>query len=59
MAKNTGHTYRKGSVDNRTQLKHPSNPNFSIKRNATTGEFMSVKKGDYKGVAHEIDDRRK
>lgn len=59
MAKNTGNGTRRGSVKDRTQLKHPSNPKHSIKRDANTGLFMSGMKGVYKGVAKEIDDRRK
>ena len=59
MAKNTGNGTRKGSVTGRTQIKHPSNPEHSIKRNADTGKFMSGMKGVYKGVAQEVDDRRK
>lgn len=58
MAKNTGLSTRRGSVTARTQMKHPSNPNHSLKRNATTGQFMSGMKGSYKGVAQEVDKRR-
>jgi hypothetical protein len=59
MAKNTGDDYRIGSVKDRTQLQHPTAPDHSIKRNTNTGQFMDVKKGDFKGVAHEVDKRRK
>lgn len=59
MATNTGDNYRNGSVKDRTQLEHPKDPDLSIKRNTDTGQFMSVKQGDYKGVAHEKDGRRK
>lgn len=59
MAKNTGRSTRRGSVTARTQMKHPSNPKHSLKRDATTGQFMSGMKGVYKGVAQEVDDRRK
>lgn len=58
MAKNTGRNTRRGSVIGRTQIKHPSNPEHSIKRNANTGQFMSGMKGSYKGVAQEVDSRR-
>ncbi|CAM3984051.1 hypothetical protein PSAR109036_02815 [Psychrobacter arenosus] len=58
MAKNTGRSTRKGSVNNRTQMIHPSNPAHSLKRDASTGQFMSGMKGSYKGVAHEVDKRR-
>lgn len=59
MAKNTGDGYRKGSVNDRTQNKAPNrNP---IKRDTDTGKIVDQKmtKGDYKGVAHEPDRRRK
>jgi hypothetical protein len=59
MATNTGKDHRIGSVKNRTQLEHPKNPDFSIKRNTGDGRFMNVKEGDFKGVAHEKDHRRK
>lgn len=58
MAKNTGRSTRRGSVTARTQMKHPSSPKHSLKRNATTGQFMSGMKGSYKGVAQEVDSRR-
>ena len=58
MAKNTGHNTRRGLVTARTQMKHPSNPKHSLKRDATTGQFMSGMKGSYKGVAQEVDSRR-
>jgi len=59
MATNTGNGHRIGSVKDRTQLPHPKSPDHSIKRDATTGQFMDVKEGDFKGVAHEKDGRRK
>ncbi len=58
MAKNTGRGTRKGSVNSRTQLKHPKNSTHSIKRDTTTGRFMNVTKGSFKGVAKEVDKRR-
>ncbi len=58
MAKNTGRNTRRGSVTARTQMNHPSNPKHSLKRDATTGQFMSGMKGNYKGVAQEVDKRR-
>jgi len=65
MAKNTGEGHRKGSVDNRTQIKNPKTDEF-VKRNQDPnseheGEFMDVKEDDekFKGVAEEPDDRRK
>ncbi len=59
MATNTGKNTRKGAVKERTQFPHPNNPNHFLKRNRETGQIMSGKKDDYKGVAHEIDKRRK
>ena len=60
MAKNTGQNYRKGSVDNRTQTHNPKNDTW-VKRDTNTGRFKDVKSGGtpFKGVAKEIDDRRK
>lgn len=60
MAKNTGKDYRKGSVDNRTQLDlDPENGKF-VKRDMTNGRFMDIKEDDkpFKGVAQEPDARR-
>lgn len=60
MAKNTGKNYRKGSVDNRTQLDlDPENGKF-VKRDTTSGRFMDLKEDDkpFKGVAEEPDERR-
>lgn len=60
MAKNTGNGFRKGSVDNRTQFYNHSNQTW-YKRDVSTGQFMDGKSdGDrFKGVAKEVDDRRK
>ena len=65
MATNTGKGYRKGSVDNRTQVKNEKTGKY-IKRNRDAdseqdGEFMEVKKDGepFKGVAVEPDERRK
>ena len=60
MAKNTGNNYRKGSVDNRTQTHNPKT-NRWVKRDVDTGRFMDQKsnKTPFKGVAKEVDDRRK
>ena len=57
-AKNTGEGFRRGSVDNRTQVKAP-NGNY-VKRDAGTGRFMDQKSGGkpFKGVAREKDGRR-
>jgi hypothetical protein len=60
MAKNTGDGYRKGSVTDRTQVQNPQNGNYT-KRDTTTGRFIDQKQGGtpFKGVAKEVDDRRK
>lgn len=59
MAKNTGDGFRRGSVDNRTQVQNSRNGNFT-KRDTDTGRFMDQKTsgGSFKGVAHEKDGRR-
>lgn len=60
MAKNTGKNYRKGAVDNRTQLDlDPKNGKF-VKRESKTGQFMDLKEDNkpFKGVAEEPDERR-
>ncbi len=60
MAKNTGKDFRKGSVDDRTQLDlDPKNGKF-VKRDTTTGRFMDIKEDDkpFKGVAEEPDKRK-
>ena len=59
MAKNTGRNFRRGSVDNRTQTYNPQN-NTWVKR-GPDGTFMDVKSGGkpFKGVAKEVDDRKK
>ena len=60
MAKNTGEGFRRGSVDDRTQVHNPQIDRW-IKRDADTGKFMDQKAdGDpFKGVAKEPDGRRK
>ncbi|HEB4094222.1 TPA: hypothetical protein RZ058_005187 [Enterobacter cloacae] len=60
MAKNTGDGYRKGSVTDRTQVQNPQNGNYA-KRDTTTGRFIDQKQDGtpFKGVAKEVDDRRK
>ena len=59
MAKNTGNGFRRGSVDNRTQVQNPKNGNWT-KRDTETGRFMGQKQDGepFKGVAKEVDDRR-
>ncbi|EBS6869717.1 hypothetical protein JMJ84_18890 [Salmonella enterica subsp. salamae] len=60
MARNTGDGYRKGSVTDRTQVQNPQNGNYT-KRDTTTGRFIDQKQDGtpFKGVAKEVDDRRK
>jgi hypothetical protein len=65
MAKNTGKGFRKGAVDNRTQVENPKTTDWT-KRNEDPkskheGEFMDNKQGGkpFKGVAKEPDKRRK
>lgn len=59
MAKNTGMDYRKGSVNDRTQVQNPQNNNWT-KRNTDNGRFMDQKTdgSPFKGVAKEKDGRR-
>ena len=59
MATNTGKGHRVGSVRDRTQTKTPSG-NY-VKRDRGTGRFMAQKQDGkpFKGVAKEVDRRRK
>jgi hypothetical protein len=60
MATNTGQGFRKGSVDDRSQLDlDPKNGKF-VKRDDKTGEFVDLKEDDkpFKGVAQEPDGRK-
>jgi hypothetical protein len=56
MAKNgiSGDGHRNGAVKGRSQTYNPKT-NQWVKRNATTGEFMSVKQNGmpYKGISKE------
>jgi len=61
MATNTGKGFRKGSVDDRSQLNlDPKNGKF-VKRDLETGQFIDIKEDDkpFKGVAEEPDKRHK
>lgn len=60
MAKNTGRGFRRGSVDNRSQTYNPKIEKW-VERDTTTGQFKNVKQDGepFKGVAKEVDDRRK
>jgi hypothetical protein len=59
MAKNTGAGFRRGSVDDRSQVQNPKNGNWT-KRNGDTGKFIDQKTDGkpFKGVAKEPDGRR-
>lgn len=59
MAKNTNEGYRKGSVNDRTQIQNPRTGNWT-KRDTNTGKFIDVKRDGepFKGVAKEEDGRR-
>jgi len=61
MAKNTGDNFRRGSVDDRSQLNlDPKNGKF-VKRDLETGKFTDLKEDNkpFKGVAKEPDGRKK
>jgi len=60
MGKNTGEGFRRGSVNDRTQV-YNSIIDRWVKRDAETGRFMDQKEnGDpFKGVAKEEDGRRR
>jgi len=61
MAKNTDKGFRKGSVDDRSQLNlDPKNGKY-VKRDLETGEFIDIKEDDepFKGVAKEPDGRKR
>lgn len=52
MAKNTGNNTRKGQVKDRSQVYNEKTKMF-VKRDATTGRFISGSKNQYKGVKKE------
>jgi len=58
MAKNTGKGYRKGSVNDRSQVQNPKTDQW-VKR-GPDGKFMDVKDDGtpFKGVAKEKDGRK-
>ncbi len=60
MAKNTGEGFRRGSVNDRTQVYNPTIERW-VKRDADTGKFMDQKANGemFKGVAKEEDGRRR
>lgn len=60
MAKNTDKGFRKGAVDDRSQLNlDPKNGKY-VKRDLETGEFIDIKEDNepFKGVAKEPDGRK-
>ena len=54
MAKNTGKDFRRGAVDNRSQVHNPQTDQF-VKRDTNTGQFIDVKQDGkpFKGVTKE------
>lgn len=61
MGKNTGSNYRQGAVKDRSQIFN-SKTNCYIKRDTTTGKFISCKNNEpYKGVSKEtsLEDKKK
>ena len=52
MAKNTAENTRKGAVKKRSQVLNPKTKLY-IKRDKTTGQFISAKATPYKGVRKE------
>lgn len=54
MAKNTGKSYRRGTVSDRSQVPNPRTGLWT-KRDTKTGQFTTVKKtgGTFKGVRKE------
>ncbi len=60
MAKNTDKGFRKGSVDDRSQLNLDEKTGKFVKRDTDTGQFTDIKDDNepFKGVAEEPDGRR-
>lgn len=52
MAGNTNQGHRKGAVKDRSQIYNPKTEQF-IKRDTTTGKFISTSSNKYKGVKTE------
>lgn len=52
MAKNTSNNTRKGAVKARSQVLNPKTKLY-VKRDKTTGQFISAKSTPYKGVRKE------
>ncbi|MGD0079813.1 MAG: hypothetical protein ABSB80_04085 [Methanoregula sp.] len=54
MAKNTDEGFRRGTVDDRSQVLNPKTGQF-VKRDTNTGQFMDVKQdgAPFKGIRKE------
>jgi len=52
MAKNTNENTRKGAVKERSQVLNPKTKLY-VKRDKTTGRFLSAKSTPYKGIRKE------
>lgn len=52
MAKNTDKGYRNGTIINRSQVYNPKTDQY-IKRDATTGQFITSKSTPFKNVRKE------
>ena len=54
MAKNTGKDFRRGAVDDRSQVRNPKTDQY-VKRDTDSGKFMDVKRDGkpFKGVRKE------
>lgn len=57
MATKTGKGFLRGSIKNRTQVQNPKSKDY-MKRDRSSGQFMSGKPTPYKNVAQEPDRRR-
>ena len=60
MATNSGKDFRKGAVDDRSQLDLDPGRGKFVKRDTKTGQFMDIKEDNepFKGVAKEPDGRK-
>ena len=60
MATNTGKDFRKGAVDDRSQLDLDPKKGKFVKRDTTSGRFIDLKEDEkpFKGVAKEPDHRK-
>ena len=53
MAKNTNEGHRKGAIKERSQVYNPKTEQY-VKRDASTGRFLSASNNRYKGVELEV-----